>query len=92
MDNLGRTPTTSDLLPPVPAPPPSELPAGAVFCGGIVFVPFDGSTGVEGTVDPTLVSSPDAAVHGTLSAGLKKAKQLEKSKLDETQKKYSIAT
>ena len=77
MDNLGRTPTTSALLPPAPAPPPSELPAGTVFCGGIVFVPFDGSTGVEGTVDPTPASSPDVDVHGILPAGLKK-----KSKVD----------
>ena len=77
--NFGKGPVIRALLAPAPfspwaAPPPLELPTGAVFCGGIVFVPFDGSTGVEGTVDPTPTSSPDVEVRGTLPARLKKAK------------------
>jgi hypothetical protein len=78
-DSLGRDPMTSALLPPAPfsprvAPLPLELPAGAVIFGGIVWVPFDVSTGVEGTFDPTLASSPYAEVRASLSAGLKKSK------------------
>jgi len=57
--NFGTGLRISALLVPAPfspwvLPPPLELPAGAVFDGGIVLVPFDGSTRVEGTVDPTL--------------------------------------
>ena len=40
----------------------------------VVSVLFDGSTVVEGTVRPTIASSPDAEVRGTLAAGLSKAK------------------
>ena len=76
-DNLGTGLTTSALLPPVP--PPLELSAGTVFCGGIVVVSIDGSTTMEGAFDPTPASSPEDEVRGTLSAGLKKVKQIEKS-------------
>ena len=39
---------------------------------GVVPTPFDESTVVEGTVRPTTASSPDAEVHDTLVAGLRK--------------------
>jgi len=79
MPNLGVGRTTITLLPPVPAMPPLLLPAGTVFCGGIASVPFDGTAGVEGTFEPTSASSPDAVIHGTLLAELKKAKSLRKA-------------
>ena len=79
-DNLGGGPTISALLSSVLVTPPLELLAGAVFCDGIVSVPFDESARVEGTVDPTPASSPDAEVHGILPAGLKKEKQSSLSK------------
>ena len=65
---------TSTLLPLSPASPSLELPAGAVFCGWVVPVPFDESIMVEGTFDPTPASSPDAEVRNTLPAGIKKEK------------------
>ena len=46
---------------------------------GVVPVPFDESTVVEGTDCPTTLSSPDADVRGIFVAGLEKAKH--KSKL-----------
>jgi len=62
-ESFGKGPMIRALLAPAPfspwaAPPLLELPAGAVFFGGIVFAPFDGSTGVEGIVNPTPASSP----------------------------------
>ena len=52
-----------------------------LLAGRVVPVPFDGSAMVEGTVRPTTASSPDAEVHGTLAAGLEKAKiQIKTSK------------
>jgi hypothetical protein len=63
-------------LPASPAISTLELLAGRV-----VPVPFDGSTVVEGTVCPTIASSPDAEVRGTFAAGLEKAKtQIKTSK------------
>ena len=41
-----------------------------LLAGKVVLVPFDESTMVEGMVCPT--TAPDAEVHGTLVAGLKK--------------------
>jgi len=79
--NLGRGPTTSALLSPVPALPPSEPPAGATFCNGIASVPFDESAKVEGMVDPTPASSPDAVVRGILPAGLKKQNSLKSNSM-----------
>jgi len=53
-----------------------------LLTGRVVPVPFDGSIVVEGTVCPTIASSPDAEVHGILAAGLEKAKiQVKTSKL-----------
>ena len=40
----------------------------------VVPVPLDGSTMVEGTVCPTIASSPDADVRGILATELEKAK------------------
>ena len=45
-----------------------------LLTGRVVPVPFDGSDMVEGTVRPTIASSPNAKVRGTLAAGLNKAK------------------
>jgi hypothetical protein len=45
-----------------------------LFSGKVVPVPFDGFAMVEGTVRPTIASSPDAEVRGILAAGLVKAK------------------
>ena len=78
-DSFGKGPTISALPAPAPfslraAQLPLELLAGAVIFGGAVWVPFDGSAGVEGTFDPTPASSPDAVVRVTLSAGLEKNK------------------
>ena len=41
---------------------------------GVVLIPLDGSTVVEGTVCTTAVSSPDDKVRGILAAGLRKEK------------------
>jgi len=62
----------SALLPLSLASPSLELPAGVVFCGWVVPVPFDESARVEGTFDPTPASSPDAEVRSILLARLKK--------------------
>ena len=43
-----------------------------LLTGRVVPVPFNGSTVVEGTVCPTIVSSPDADVRGSLATGLEK--------------------
>ena len=43
-----------------------------LLTGQVVPVLFDGSTVVEGTIRPTTASSPDAEVHDTLVAGLRK--------------------
>ena len=61
--------TMTAWLPVSPALSTLELLAGRV-----VPVPFDGSAVAEGTVRPTIASSPDAEVRGTLAAGLSKAK------------------
>ena len=39
---------------------------------GVVSVPLDGSTVVEGTDCPTTVSSPDDDIRGILAVGLEK--------------------
>ena len=69
MPNIGGGLTTTALPPAFPASLALELLAGRV-----VPVPFDGSAMVEGTVRPTIASSPNAKVRGTLAAGLNKAK------------------
>ena len=51
-----------------------------LLAGRVVPVPFDGSIVVEGTVCPTIASSPDVEVRGILVAGLAKSKKV-KSKL-----------
>ena len=61
-----------------------------LLAGRVVLVPFDESTVVEGTVCPTIASSPDAEVRGTLVAGLDKAKSQIKTSKSKT--KDSIAT
>ena len=43
-----------------------------LLAGRVAPIPFDGSAVVEGTVRPTTASSPDAEVHDTLVAGLRK--------------------
>jgi len=60
-----------------------------LLAGRVVPVPFDGTTVVEGTVCPTIASSPDVEVHGTLAAELKKKKLMSKSA--NRRQKYSIA-
>ena len=72
-------------LPVVPALSTLELLAGRV-----VPVPFDRSAVAEGTVHPTIASSPDAEVRGTFVAGLDKAKS--KIKTSKSKTKDSIAT
>jgi len=54
----------------------------------VVPVPFDGSTMVEGTDCPTIVSSADDAVRGNFVAGLEKLKTNQNLLIDN--KKYSI--
>ena len=61
-----------------------------LLAGRVVLVPFDESTVVEGTVCPTIASSPDAEVRGTFVAGLDKAKS--KIKTSKSKTKDSIAT
>ena len=58
---------------------------------GVAPVPLDRSTVVEGTVCPTIASSPDAEVRGILAAGFEKAKTQIKA-CKSTTRKYSIAT
>ena len=55
----------------------------------VVPVPFDGSTMVEGTDCPTIVSSADDAVRGNFVAGLEKLKTNQNLLIDN--KKYSFA-
>jgi len=58
----------------------ANLPASTVLftsellAEGVVPVPIDGSTMVEGTVCPTIVSSPDADIRGILATRLEKEK------------------
>ena len=54
-----------------------------LLAGKVVLVPFDESTMVEGTVCPTTTSSPDAEVHGTLVAGLKKKDSNQNQQIDD---------
>jgi len=52
-----------------------------LLAGRVVPVPFDRSAVAEGTVHPTIASSPDAEVRGILAVGLEKAKiQIKTSK------------
>ena len=74
----------------------ASLPASTVLfisellTEGVVPIPLDGSTVVEGTVCTTAVSSPDNEVRGILAAGLRKEKiQIKTCK--STTRKYSIA-
>ena len=55
-------------------PVSSALSIVELLAGRVVPIPFDGSAMVEWTVRPTIASSPDAEVRGTLAAGLSKAK------------------
>ena len=57
---------------------------------GVVLIPLDGSTVVEGTVCTTVVSSPVDEACGILAAGLRKAKTQIKT-CKSTIRKYSIA-
>ena len=82
IENLGRGPVISALLPLSLASPSLELPASAVFCGWVVPVPFDDSARVEGTFDPTPTSSPDAEVRSILASGLKKQNTNKKRQVD----------
>ena len=66
------------------------LSTSELLAEGIVLIPLDGSTMVEGTVCPTAVSSPDDEVHGILAAGLGKAKTQIKT-CKSTTRKYLIA-
>ena len=54
-----------------------------LLVGRVVPVPFDGSTVVEGTVCPTITSSPDAEVRGTLVARLKKKDSSQNQQIDD---------
>ena len=83
MPNLRAGFTIMACLPAPPALFTSELLAERV-----VPVPFDGSTMVEGTDCPTIVSSPDDAVSGNFVAGLEKSKN--KSKLANRQQKVLV--
>ena len=71
-------------------PASSALSTLELLGGRVVPVPFNGSTVVEGTICPTVVSSPDAEVRGILAAGLGKAKTQIKT-CKSTTRKYSIA-
>jgi len=86
MPNLRADFTIRACLPASPALFTLELLVGRVFP-----VPFNGSTVVEGTVCPTIASSPDAEVRGILAAGFEKAKTQIKA-CKSTTRKYSIAT
>ena len=52
-----------------------------LLAGKVVLVPFDESTMVEGMVCPT--TAPDAEVHGTLVAGLKKKDSNQNQQIDD---------
>ena len=58
----------------------ARLPASTVIftsellAEGVAPIPLDGSTVVEGTVCPTVVSSLDEDIRGILAAGLEKIK------------------
>ena len=78
MPNLRACFTIRACLPESPALSTLELLAGRV-----VPVPFDKSTVVEGTVCPTIASSPDAEVRGTLVAGLKKKDSSQNQQIDD---------
>ena len=71
-------------LPASPALSTLELLAGRV-----VLVPFDGSTVVEGTVCPTIASSPHDEVRDILATGHKKKNSGQNQPLEN--KEYSIA-
>ena len=60
-----------------------------LLAGRVVPVPFDGSAMVEGTVYPTIESSPDAEVRGILAAGIEKSKNSSQNQQIED-RKYSI--
>jgi hypothetical protein len=66
------------------------LSTSELLAEGVAPIPLDGSTMVEGTVCPTIVSSPDDEVRGILAAGLGKAKTQIKT-CKSTTRKYSIA-
>ena len=69
MPNLRADFTTMACLLASPAIFTSEL-----LAEGVASVPLDRSTMVEGTVCPTIVSSPDEDFCGILAAGLEKTK------------------
>ena len=75
----------------------ASLPASTVLfisellAEGVVPIPLDGSTVVEGTVCTTAVSSPDDEVRGILAAELRKAKTQIKT-CKSTTRKYSTTS
>ena len=67
-------------------PASTVLSTSELLAEGVAPIPLDGSIVVEGTVCPTLVSSPDDGIHGILAARLWKSKE----QLANRYQKYSI--
>jgi len=61
-----------------------------LLAGRVVPVPFDRSTVVEGTVCPTIASSPDVVICGILAAGFEKQRSQIRTSKSTNLAKYSI--
>ena len=72
--------------------PPEFLasPMLELLAGRVVTIPFDGSAIVEGTVCPTITSSPDDVVRSILAAELEKKKFEIRTSKSTNLAKYSI--
>ena len=71
-------------------PASTVLSTSELLAEGVAPIPLDGSTVVEGTICPTIISSLDDDIRGILAAGLGKAKTQIKT-CKSTTRKYSIA-